>query len=369
MPPRQPSGDDSGAAFERQTARQISLRLIPLLAVSYCIAYIDRVNVSFAALQMNRDLHFSASVYGFGAGVFFLSYAACEVPSNLLLLRFGPRRWIARIMVTWGLIAAAMVLVSRPWEFYVLRFLLGVAEAGFAPAVLYYFTLWFPQTERARAISRFYLAIPISGMFMALISGPLLGLGGRLHFAGWQWLFLLEAFPAVALGILVLLILPDSPADARWLSSEALTWVQNRIQRESKIASDSRTAVGETLRDTRVWTLGFFELVTAATGYAYSLTAPLLIKGLTGYSNSVVGLIVASISFWKNYLFAGSDAGGERAAAIYGLIGTAKLNDLNPEAYLCEVLSHIADHPINRIEELLPWNLAASVSPPVQPAA
>jgi MFS transporter, ACS family, tartrate transporter len=324
MPAQQLSEDASAVVLERQTARKISLRLIPLLAVSYCIAYIDRVNVSFAALQMNRDLHFNASVYGFGAGVFFLSYAACEVPSNLLLLRFGPRRWIARVMVTWGLIAVAMVLVSRPWEFYVLRFLLGVAEAGFAPAVLYYFTLWFPQTERARAISRFYLAIPISGMFMASISGPLLGLDGRLHFAGWRWLFLLEALPAIALGILVFMILPDGPGDARWLSSEERTWVQNRIRQESNVASDRHTAIGETLRDSRIWTLGFFNLATMTTGYAYSLSAPLLIKDLTGYSNSVVGLIIASISFCVAVAIIanGAVASGKRSPYLHIVIPT-----------------------------------------------
>jgi MFS transporter, ACS family, tartrate transporter len=296
MPPRPPSGDAPLAVLERKAAHKISLRLIPLLAVAYGIAYIDRINVSFAALQMNRDLHFNASVYGFGAGVFFLSYAVCEVPSNLLLLRFGARRWIARVMVTWGLIAAAMVFVSKPWEFCALRFLLGVAEAGFAPGVLYYFTLWFPQTERARAVSRYYLAIPISAMLMASISGPLLGLDGRLHFAGWQWLFLIEALPAIALGVLVFLVLPDGPADARWLSSEERTCVQNRILQEGSLASHRHTAVGETLRDPRIWTLGFFNLVTMTIGYSYTFSAPLLVKGLTGYSNSTVGLIVASIS-------------------------------------------------------------------------
>src|ERR1700730_10769130 len=139
--------------------RKASLRLIPLIGIAYGVAYTDRVNISFAALQMNRDLHFSASAYGFGAGLFFLSYAACEIPANLLLLRFGARRWIARIMITWGFLAAALMFVTTPREFYILRFLLGMAEAGFFPGVIYYLTLWFPHGERARAISRFYIAI------------------------------------------------------------------------------------------------------------------------------------------------------------------------------------------------------------------
>jgi len=180
------------AELEEKTLRTVSLRLIPLLAVCYGVAYMDRVNVSFAALQMNRDLHFSASVYGFGAGVFFLSYALFEIPANLLLLRFGARRWIARIMVTWGLLAAGMIFVATPREFYVMRFLLGMAEAGFFPGVIYYLTLWFPREVLALTISRFYIMVPLSGILMGSISGPLLGLQGRLGIAGWQWLFLVE---------------------------------------------------------------------------------------------------------------------------------------------------------------------------------
>jgi MFS transporter, ACS family, tartrate transporter len=288
----------SEAEFARTTLRKISLRLIPLLAVCYAVAYIDRVNVSFAALQMNKDLHFSAAVYGFGAGVFFLSYAACEVPANLLLMRFGARRWIARIMVTWGFLASAMVLVTKPWEFYALRFLLGVAEAGFFPGVIYYLTLWFPQRERARAISRFYIAIPISSMLMASISGPLLGWQGRLGFAGWQWLFLVEAVPAVVLGIVVFMLLPDGPALAHWLAPEERTWVENSLKQE--IGTDARlrrSSVGGALRDRRIWQLGFLLLVTSTGSYAYSLTAPLLIKEVTAFSNNRVGLIVTAIAF------------------------------------------------------------------------
>lgn len=298
MTSRQPDSIFSETDFGRKTLRKISVRLIPLLAVCYGINYIDRINVSFAALQMNRDLHFSASVYGFGAGIFFLSYAACEVPANLLLVRFGARRWIARIMISWGVIAAVMMFVKLPLEFYVLRFLLGAAEAGFFPGVVYYLTLWFPQGLRPRAISRFYIAIPIGGMLGASISGPLLSLQGRLGLAGWQWLFLVEALPAIALGIVVLRLLPDGPAHARWLSADERAWLVERLQQDSTAnVHNSHASFARAVRDPRIWQLGIFLLITFPTAYAYSFTAPLLIKELTGFSNSTVGLIVAGIWF------------------------------------------------------------------------
>jgi MFS transporter, ACS family, tartrate transporter len=285
------------ADFGQQTLRKISFRLIPLLAVCYGINYVDRVNVGFAALQMNKDLHFTGAVYGFGAGVFFLGYAACEVPSNLLLTRFGARKWIARIMVTWGLIAAAMMFVKTPWEFYTLRFLLGMAEAGFAPGVVYYFTLWFPQSEQARAFSRYYIAFPIGSVVAGLVSGPLLNLQGRLGLAGWQWLFLVEALPAIALGIVVFFALPDGPAAAHWLSPEERAWVITRLQEESEAKTGtSHETVKRALRDVRVWMAGFFLIPTFAAAYSYGFTAPLMIKDMTGYSNNRVGLIIACIS-------------------------------------------------------------------------
>ena len=193
--------DDDAVA--RRTMRKATWRLIPLLSVCYMVAYMDRANVSFAAIEMNRDLAFNAGVYGFGAGVFFVSYAICELPSNMLMLRFGARRWIARIMLTWGLLAAAMMFVKTPVSFYALRFLLGMAEAGFFPGVIYYLSLWFPQEMRSRAISRFYIAYPLSNVVMGLIAGSLLNLNGRMGLKGWQWLFLVEALPAIVLSAVV----------------------------------------------------------------------------------------------------------------------------------------------------------------------
>src|SRR5271155_2329022 len=175
-------------AVGRAALRKASFRLIPLFALGYGIAYMDRVNISFASLQMNRDLHFSASIYGLGAGLFFLSYAACEIPSNLLLCRFGARRWLARIMFTWGLLAISMLFVRTPRQFYTLRFFLGMAEAGFFPGTLFYIMQCFPPNLRARTISRYYISLPLAAVLMGLVAGPILNLNGRLGLAGWQWL-------------------------------------------------------------------------------------------------------------------------------------------------------------------------------------
>src|SRR5579871_6224915 len=212
VPPASSSKSDTPPPQQSETGRtalrKASVRLIPLIGIAYGVAYTDRVNISFAALQMNRDLHFSASAYGLGAGLFFLSYAACEIPSNLLLVRFGARRWIARIMLTWGLLAAGMMFVRTPREFYAVRFLLGMAEAGFFPGVVFYLSQWFPANVRARTVSRFYVALPLSSVFMGGLAGVLLNLQGRLGLAGWQWLFLAEGLPAVILSFVFFFFLP-----------------------------------------------------------------------------------------------------------------------------------------------------------------
>src|SRR5580700_11404338 len=214
--------------------RKASLRLLPVIGVGYGLSYMDRINISFASLQMNRELHFSASVYGFGAGMFFIGYALCEVPSNLALLRFGAKRWLARIMFTWGLLATSIMFVRTPLEFNIVRFLLGMAEAGFFPGVIYYLTLWFPAHMRARAVSRFYIALPLSSVLMGSLAGWLLGLGGKLGLAGWQWLFLVEGMPAVLFSFVILKMLPDGPAKAAWLTPEEKAWLQNQLKSDSE---------------------------------------------------------------------------------------------------------------------------------------
>ena len=237
--------------------RKASLRLLPVIAVGYGLAYMDRINISFASLQMNQDLHFSASVYGFGAGMFFIGYALCEVPSNLLLLRFGAKRWLARIMFTWGLLAAAMMFVRTPLEFNVLRFLLGMAEAGFYPGVIYYLTLWFPAHMRARAVSRFYISLPLSSVVMGALAGWLLGLGGKLGLSGWQWLFLVEGLPTAAFSLVILKMLPDNPAKAAWLTAEEKTWLADQLKADGEKAHLGHSAgVVKALLSPKVWMIG-----------------------------------------------------------------------------------------------------------------
>jgi MFS transporter, ACS family, tartrate transporter len=271
-----------------------SWRLLPMIAIGYGIAYMDRVNVSFAALQMNRDLHFSPSVYGFGAGLFFLSYAACEVPSNLLLVRFGARRWLARIMFTWGLLSVGMMFVKTPLQFYVMRFLLGMAEAGFFPGIIYYLSRWFPARQRARAISRFYIALPLSSVVMGSLAGVLLNLQGRSRLAGWQWLFLVEGLPAILLSIVFLFSLPDGPETATWLDDDERSWLLASLRRDDAAAGvHTGREVRYALRQVRVWVLGIFLMLVYTGNYGYAFTAPSIIQRVTGFSAMRVGLLIA----------------------------------------------------------------------------
>lgn len=255
----------------------------------------DRANVSYAALSMNRDLGFNAQVYGFGAGVFFISYAACELPSNWMLLRFGARRWIARIMVTWGLVAAAMMFVRSPVTFYALRFVLGVAEAGFFPGVIYYLSLWFPQEMRSRAISRFYIALPLANVAMGLVAGSLLKLNGRLGLKGWQWLFLLEALPAMVLGVVVWKVLPDGPETASWLEEDERAWLLGRLAEDGVLGSE-RVGVWTVLRDGRVWLIGIYFLCMMAGFYALSFSAPAIVVAVTGWGTNGAGFLLAGMA-------------------------------------------------------------------------
>ena len=199
---------------------RVAHRLLPMLMACYFIAYLDRVNVGFASLTMNKSLGFSASVYGFGAGIFFIGYFVFEVPSNILLSKVGARIWIARILVTWGIISGCMALTSGPLSFYSIRFLLGVAEAGFFPGIILYLTWWFPSYYRSRIVGVFMAAIPLSNILGSIVSGYLLELDGWLGVAGWQWLFIAEGVPTVILGVVALFYLRDRPADAKWLTAE-----------------------------------------------------------------------------------------------------------------------------------------------------
>ncbi|MBI2993828.1 MAG: MFS transporter [Gammaproteobacteria bacterium] len=289
-----PHAPDGTALFERSTLAKVTLRLMPFLFLLYIVAWLDRVNVGFAALQMNQDLAFNATVYGFGAGVFFAGYALFEVPSNLILVRVGARRWIARIMITWGVISAAMMFVRTPTSFYVLRFLLGVAEAGFFPGIIYYLSNWFPATQRARAVSWFMVAIPLSIVIGGPLAGLLLGMNGLLGLTGWQWLFLLEGAPAVILGIVVLFYLTENPMEARWLKPEERGWLAARIHAEQTQARE-RHGLGlrQALLHPTVWLLSCIMFTCQSGSYGLTLWVPQIVKGLSGLSDFQVGLISA----------------------------------------------------------------------------
>jgi MFS transporter, ACS family, tartrate transporter len=242
--------------LEQRTIRKVSWRLLPLIIVIYFVAYIDRTNVGFAALTMNKDLGLSAYVFGWGAGIFFLGYFLFEVPSNVILEKVGARVWIARIMITWGIVSGAMAFVQGPVSFVVMRFLLGVAEAGFFPGMILYFTYWFPKAYRARVISALFIAVPGSNAVAAVISGAILDMDGILGLAGWQWMFIVEAIPAVLLSFVVLAMMTDRPSLATWLAPEEREWLETRLQDERRrIESAGHLSLARALMDRRVLAL------------------------------------------------------------------------------------------------------------------
>ncbi len=309
---------------------KVTRRLVPFLMLLYIVAWFDRINVGFAALQMNRDLGFSASVFGFGAGVFFIGYALFEVPSNLLLARVGARRWIARIMVSWGLVSVAMMFVRGPLSFYALRFVLGVAEAGFLPGVIYYLAQWFPRAQRARAISWFMIGIPLSTVLGAPLAGLLLQLNGWYGLSGWQWLYLVEGLPAVLLGFVVWYRLPDTPLQARWLSQSEQTALMTAIAAENDgVAARHVLSVRQVLLHPTVWLLGFVLFACQCGSYGLTLWIPQIVKGLSGQSDLVVGLLSAlpyiAAAIGMVLLGVSSDRSGERFwhVALPSLLGAA----------------------------------------------
>jgi len=277
------------------TLRKVTLRLIPFLFLLYIVAWLDRVNVGFAALQMNSNLGFSSAAFGFGSGVFFLGYCLCEVPSNLILHRVGARRWIARIMMSWGAISVSMMFVRSTSAFYTLRFLLGAAEAGFFPGVVYYLSHWYPEAQRARAIAAFMTAVPVSGVIGGPLSGALLNLNGVFGLAGWQWLFLVEGVPAILLGAIVLAYLTDRPEAARWLTSAEKDWLVRRLAAEDGSRGATHSIVSA-LTNPIIWMLGIIFLLAAVGFYGYSFWAPLVVKSLTGASDLGVGIVIGLMS-------------------------------------------------------------------------
>jgi MFS transporter, ACS family, tartrate transporter len=279
--------------LETRTIAKVRARLVPFLVACFFVAYLDRVNVSFAALTMNQDLGLTASQYGFGAGIFFLAYFFFEVPSNLLLERVGARKWIARIMITWGLISGAMAFVGGPMSFYTLRVLLGVAESGFFPGIIFYLTLWFPAVYRARIIGSFMAAIPLSTVLGAPVSGLLLGLDGFLGLKGWQWLFLTEATPSLILGGVVLVYLTDRPADASWLLPDERAWLVRRLDAEhAQRTATHNYSVLQALMNRKVLALSLVYFGAVALNYGLSFFLPQIVKAF-GLSNIQTGFVSA----------------------------------------------------------------------------
>jgi ACS family tartrate transporter-like MFS transporter len=274
--------------------RKAMWRTLPLIALAYLCAYTDRVNVSFAATQMNADLGFSATIYGLGGGLFFLGYSLFEVPSNLFCVRYGPRRWLARIMVTWGLLSAAMMFTSTPLEFYTLRFLLGVAEAGFFPGVIYYLSHWFPPCHRGRAVSRFYIAGPLTSIVLGAVSGFLLDLDGHAGLQGWQWLFIAQGLPSVLVGVVLLRFLPERPGQVDWLTADEKAWITSEIEREqARLGGPTHHGGLAALRNPRVIQLGVFGILLIGSVSALVLSAPLVLIAATGLPIREVGGIVS----------------------------------------------------------------------------
>ncbi|MDK3023064.1 MFS transporter [Cupriavidus taiwanensis] len=305
----------SDAAFEDATYRKVSWRLVPFLLLCYVVAYLDRVNVGFAKLQMLNDLQFSETVYGLGAGIFFIGYFLFEVPSNVILHKVGARIWIARIMITWGAISAAMMFVTTPTMFYVLRFLLGIAEAGFFPGIILYLTYWYPANRRGRTTTFFMTAIALSGV----IGGPLSGwimqsFDGHNGWAGWQWMFLLEGIPSILVGLWVLAYLDDRIAHAKWLTAEEKALLERNIASENAHKEDP--PVRTVLSSPRVWLMSAIYFCFVMGLYGVSFWLPTIIKqtGVKGaldiglltaipYGCAVIGMVLVAYS---------ADRSGER---------------------------------------------------------
>ncbi|MCJ8054671.1 MFS transporter [Shinella curvata] len=273
--------------------RKVTWRLLPFLTLCYVIAYLDRVNVGFAKLQMLNDLQFSETVYGLGAGIFFIFYAIFETPSNLILHKVGARKWIARIMISWGVISASFMFVQTPIQFYILRSLLGIAEAGFFPGIILYLTYWYPAQRRTRVIAIFMAAMPLAGIFGGPLSGWILDSFHNVHgLAGWRWMFLLEAMPAVVLGVVTLFWLDDGIRKAKWLTDQEKEILERNVQAEDR-GKIAHASISLLFKDIRVWMMGLVYFCLVMGQYGITLWLPSLVKGAGITGNLQIGLVTA----------------------------------------------------------------------------
>jgi ACS family tartrate transporter-like MFS transporter len=314
---------------ERALYAKITRRLIPYLFLLYIVAYIDRVNVGFAAMDMKRQLHFSDTVYGTGAGIFFLGYALFDMPSNLLLRRVGTRIWIARIMITWGFVAACMMFIHTPHSFYALRFLLGVAEAGFVPGMLLYLTFWFPSHERARAVAKFMTATSLAGVVGGPISSALLKLDGVGGLSGWQWLFLAEGVPTVLLGISVLFVLKDGPEKAEWLQPHEKLWLKGELVRDRALyGAGEHRGLLDVFKMPAVWMLAGVYVVIQIGVYVVNLWMPLILNNFAANGDASLIARYATVPYVLAAIFTvvvgwSSDRFNERRGHLAGCMALA----------------------------------------------
>jgi len=327
--------------LEKRTLRRITWRIVPFIMLLYFVAYIDRVNIGFASLTMKTDLGFTASMLGFGAGIFFWGYFMFEVPSNIVLHKVGARLWIARVMVTWGIISAMMAFVQGPTSFYVIRFLLGAAEAGFFPGIILYLSYWFPARHRAGVTAFFMAAAPISTALGSPLSAALLEMNGVMGLRGWQWMFILEAIPALILGVVVLFYMTDKPEKAKWLKDDERAWLVNvmNVETAGRATSGAKHGIISGLANPRVLALSLIYFGTSAGLYTLGIWAPQIIRQLgvssmtTGLLNAIPPIVsVVAMIFWSRH----SDRTGERTwhvvlacvAAAIGLVVAAMANSV-----------------------------------------
>lgn len=281
------------AALAEHVSQKVTLRLVPFMILLYIMSYLDRINVSFAGLEMNKELGFSDSVFGLGAGVFFLGYFLFGVPSNLMVQRLGARLWISVIMVIWGTISVMMAGMRNATDFYVLRFLLGVAEAGFFPGMILYLTYWYRKKEHGLAVARFMSAIPAAGVLGGLIAAPILGMSGMMGLPGWKWLFIVTGTPSIILGIVAYLYLCDGPRKAAWLTEEEKTWLCDSISSEAHTHSRVVTTASAALVEPRVWQLAVLYFCLTLGMYGFQLWLPQIIQSFGSLTPSIVALLSA----------------------------------------------------------------------------
>jgi MFS family permease len=337
---------DHNARLEAETIRKVTWRLIPFLMLCYLLAFIDRGNIGMASLQMNHDLGISNKMFGFAGSLFFISYFLFEVPSNLALQKFGARKWIARIMITWGLVSACMALVQGATSLYVLRFLLGAAEAGFFPGVVLYLTYWFPAAYRARIVAIFMVAVPMASFVGSPLSALLLQADGLLGLRGWHWLFILEGLPTVVMGVVCLFFLTDRPEQAKWLSEEQRSWLSARLEKErNEKKAAVRVSIWKLFRSKEVVGMALVCATASAAGSVLGVWQPQLLKSFgltimqTGLVNSIPYVIAAVLMVWWGRH---SDRKGERrwhtaiplALISAGMLGSLFISSLAPTVVL-----------------------------------